>query len=658
MLTKQARKLIGAVIAVVLILLVLTPFLPIKAQSTTTLPGSSGSSGVVESKNWTTLPKLANGLIIANDSGVLITLNNSQSIATPAPFDQFINITKQQVEQALGTTAGSALWSQAEAGHFLNTLFLLNGQPLYAWVQNYTANWVALWVKLPNSIPAKGLVSISMEVTTSNQYPYTGVYSAVYSGYDNGKDVFAQYGYFNDTLPSGWTAEDWHGSFTPTPTTSGLELLNDATYSGTYINATLPNTDNYTIIVNWWYKGDADGLIQELYGNPSSLENITSITSYGGATPYAKGGTASQNEFYEGYAYIVDSSTTYDTTTFEGQGTYYVTTYFGVQGNTQYYGYATGTSPFQINLPKSFSTFSLTTASTSPTVFIGAGDGGYSSYIYVDTVIVIPTPPNNVMPSVKAVSAVPGQYIAWGYKPLGNTLNITVQVKNYTVSPGTYPGIVLYSTNMGNYTSDNMTSGFNALTVSFTGAVAYHSPDSKTYVFLNTSAFPKPTQPFNLTVTLVRDAFGGTTIYKIYINKTGYMLNITTPLQWNQIGFVGLRADPASSFTSTEPVVTASNTTLGVEVTTTTATTTTTTTSTLTSTVTTTTTVTSTLTATVGSATTVTVTVTKSILAASVFPNAVYAFIVVAVILIAVSAGLTASRSTAHSDKRKYVKGA
>ncbi len=335
-----------------------------------------------------------------------------------------------------------------------------------------------------------------------------------------------------------------------------------------------------------------------------------------------------------------------------------MTTYFGVQGNTQYYGYANDTSPFQLNLPKSFSTFSLATAKANSTVFISAGSGGYGAYVYVDTVIVIPTPPNNVMPSVKAVSAVPGQYIARGYKPLGNTLNITVQVKNYTAGPGTYPGLVLYSTSMGNYTSDNMTSGFSALTVSFTGAVAYHAPYSKTYIFLNTSAFTKPTQPFNFTVTLVRDAFGGTTVYKVYINKTGYMLNITTPLQWSQIGFVGLRADPASSFASSDPVVTASNTTLGVEVTTTTTTATTTTTTTLTSTVTATATMTSTITTTVGTATTVTVTVTRTLLAASVFPNAVYAFIVVAVILIAVSAGLTASRSTAHSDKHKYVKGA
>jgi len=682
----RVRKLvIGVALVVAFTLLVLQPFLPINAQTTTTLPSSS-NTGVVESKNWVIEPKLANGTVTLNAPlEVIVTINNTQAIATPAPFDQFINITLQQVENALGTDVGSYLWSQAESHDFLNVIFMntSSGKPLYAWVQNFTSNWVAVWVKLPNGVPAHGAVNITMEATDSNQYPYTGVYSAVYKGYDNGNDVFTQYGYFNDTIPSGWTAKHWLGSFQPTPTTHGLELANDTKMLGNYIYASLPNTNNYTVIVSWWYDGSADGVVQELYGNLSGLENVTSITSNGGATPYAKGGTAAQNEIYKGEAFIVDGST-YDATSFSGQGTYYVTTYFGVQGNTQYYGYATGTSPFQLNLPKSFSTFSLTTARTNSTVFISAGTGGYYAYIYVDTVIVIPTPPNNVMPSVKAVPAISsGQYIAWGYKPLGNTLNITVRVKNYTAGPGAYPGLVLYSTNMGNYTSDNKTSGFSALTVSFVGAVAYHSPYSKTYVFLNTSAFPEPTAPFNFTVTLVKDAFGGATVYEIYINKTGYRLNITTPLQWSQIGFVGLRVDPGSLFTSTDPTVTASNTTLGATsaVTTTTTTTTTiantTTTTTTTSTVITTTTTTSTVMATkvVTATTTSTVTSTVTTAATTVYVtttitstvtvksatssglslSSIYVLVAVVVILVAIPAGIMASRSTAQDSGRRYV---
>jgi len=70
---------------------------------------------------------------------------------------------------------------------------------------------------------------------------------------------------------------------------------------------------------------------------------------------------------------------------------------------------------------------------------------------------------------------------------------------------------------MGNYTSDNSTSGFSAILISFSGAVAYHSPDASTYTFINTSAFPEPEPPFNMTVTLAKDPFGDTSVFKVYI---------------------------------------------------------------------------------------------------------------------------------------------
>ena len=184
------------------------------------------------------------------------------------------------------------------------------------------------------------------------------------------------------------------------------------------------------------------------------------------------------------------------------------------------------------------------------------------------------------MPSV-AISATPnttilaGQYIAWSYKPAGNTLNITIYVKNYTTGIHGFPGLVIYSANMGNYTSDSSTSGFSAILISFSGAVAYHSSDASTYTFINTSAFPEPKPPFNMTATLAKDPYGDTSVFKVYINKTVYILNVSLPLPWSQIGYIGLRADPANIFTSTDPAVTAYNTTVGAATTFTTTTTTT-----------------------------------------------------------------------------------
>jgi len=290
-----------------------------------------------------------------------------------------------------------------------------------------------VWVRLPNGIRASSSATIDIYFTNSIQYPYTGIYSAIYSGYDNGANVFIQYGYFGNQIPSGWTTGVYSGSFKPTPTAYGLEMTNDSGGEGTYVYASLPNTNDYAVIASWWYRGSADGLDQELYGNVTNLVNVGSVigNTLGGAMSYAFGGTVAQNEIANGQAYIKNAST-YGSTGFDRLGTYYVTTYFAIQGNTQYYGYSNHNSPFQITLPSSFATFNLITDRTEPTVFIGAGTGGAYAYFYLDVVIVIPTPPNNVMPSVTSItSGVAGQYIASRYSPISNTINVTIRVTGY-----------------------------------------------------------------------------------------------------------------------------------------------------------------------------------------------------------------------------------
>ena len=707
----KVRKLvIGVALVVAFTLLILQPFLlPINAQTSTTLPSSG--TGVVESTGWLIKPNLTNGLVILDDAievAVNITVNNTQAIATPAPFDQFINITEQELAEALGSTMASTLWSQAMSYHFLNLLFLnSSGKPLYAWVMNYTSSWVAVWVKLPEGVPAHSTVSLTLNFTESNQYPYTGIYSAVYKGYDNGNDVFVAYGYFNDTVPSGWTTGVFNG-FSLENSINGLELVPHATNDGGFVYTSLPSDNaNYTVIVSWWYNGENEALVQELYGNTSKIIAASSIGNTAGAeTPCASGGTFAQSDFGASTAYI-KNATNYTSTSFYGSGIVNVTTYFGVQGNTQYYGAVKVGSPFQIMLPSTFYTSHLVTDRTEPTLFIGAGTDGSAGTIYLDTVIVIPTPPNNVMPSVaikplNTTSGTAGQYIAWSYKPAGNTLNITIWIKNYTTGIHGFPGLVVYSANMGNYTSDNSTSGFSAILVSFAGAVAYHSSDASTYIFINTSAFPEPKPPFNMTVTLVKDPFGDTSVFKVYINRTVYILNISLPLPWSQIGYIGLRADYDNIFTSTDPTVTAYNTTIGATVTTTTTTTTktianTTITSTTTTTTTTTTTITVTTITSTTTTTTTTLTTTSTVTATKVVTttttstatstvttaattvyltttyvttstvtvksatssglslSSIYVLVAVVTILVAIPAGIMASRSTTQDSGRRYV---
>ena len=490
----------------------------------------------VESTGWVVYPYWQNGQLVINTESIAITVSNSQTVSTPAPFDQFLNITESQIASALGSTTASNLWQQATSDHFLNLLFQQNGQTLYAWVQNYTSSWVAVWVNLPNGIPASSSVEIGLLFSNSIQYPHTGIYSAVYPGYDNGVNVFTQYGYFGNQVPSGWTTGVYAGSFTPTSTTNGLEMINNGGNEGTYVYASLPNMNDYTVIASWWYSGSADALTQELYGNPSSLSPVTNIGSTsGGSTPYASGGTVAQNEIYTSSAYI-KNSTSYIGIGFESAGTYYVTTYFAIQGNTQYYGYRNHGSPFQITLPSSFVSFHLITDRTSSTVFIGAGDGGSTAYIYLNLVIVIPTPPNNVMPSITSVSTISGgQYIAWKYSPISNTINVTIHVTSFP-EIANVPGIVVYSPNIGYQTGDDDGANFQGVLVSFTGTIWFHSPTGSWELLYSSLPQPNPNYPFTFSAILTENSAGNVTVSTVYINSTAYTVNVNTPLPWSQIG--------------------------------------------------------------------------------------------------------------------------
>ncbi|MFP3319103.1 MAG: hypothetical protein RXO24_00930, partial [Acidilobus sp.] len=504
----------------------------------TYLPGKSvGLVNSVESTLWNAQPYFNNGQLIVNSS-IAIIITNSQSIATQAPFDQFLNLTASQL---------GSVWNTLYSNHFLNMLFVnSSNEPLYAWVMNYTSSWVAVWVRLPNGIPADSSVVIYLEVTNKNEYPYTGIYSAVYKGYDNGNYTFTQYGYFNDTVPSWWKTGVYSGSFSPTPTTSGLEMTNNAGNEGTYAYAPIPNLNgNYTVVVSWWYNGNADALQQELYGNVSNLTHVDYVyeTTDGGNTPYAYGGIADQNEFYSNdkKAYIRDPYGLVSEP-FLGSGTYYVVTDFAVvNGTTEYWGYTTVASPFQLEMPSSLYEISLKVDREEAYVFIGAGTGGSAAYIYLDTVLVFPTPPNNVMPSYTVVN---GQYLAWRYTPTSNTVNITLHVTSYPINTANTVGVALYSSNIGNLQTDGSGS-FYGLLISFNGSVLYHAPGSS-YTSLKSSAFPTPKAPFTMTVLLTQSS-GNVTVSYVYINGTAYAVNLVTPMPWTDIGYVGLRASPGNS---------------------------------------------------------------------------------------------------------------
>ena len=619
----KARKLIAFIAVFVAVLLTvasgLWPFgtaSVIYTTSTTTVTTTTTTNETVStvlngtqyivSSRWAVNPRWVNGSLVLNMTfalpAFLVSLYNSQNISTPSPFVAYINITKSQLAQANPSLNVTKLWNTAVSNHFLNVLFKINGVPAYAWVMNYTNNWVAVWVKLPSGIPKYSTANLTLTFTGQNQYPYTGVYADIYSGYDNGNDVFPLYAYFYNTLPSGWKVVVWQNPngvlWSPGPSTGGYMLQQNNGYYGDFIYYTMPSNftqGNYTLIVSWYYSGSADALMQELFGNVSHVIQASSIGSTdGGYTPFAYGGIGVQNEFYASQAYIKNSTTSV-TLPFNGQGTYYVVTWFGVQGNnTEYYGYSLVGNWFDLAVPSSFKVAHDKVGRTSPTVMIGFGDYGDTAYCYVDTAIVIPTPPNMVFPTASLSTPVkPDQYIAWFYRPPANAtaLNITVKVSSLSVASGTYPGLVIFSDNAGNYTEYNITAPFYGLLISYTGSIWYHAPNS-TFKVLKSSVFTVPKAPFTMTVSLVNRS-GNVSISKVYINGTAYNVNLTTPFPWSKLdAYIGETADtndtattsavsvqavvPVTTTTTTTSLVVVSTTVSSSNTTTTTSTTTTT----------------------------------------------------------------------------------
>ena len=142
-----------------------------------------------------------------------------------------------------------------------------------------------------------------------------------------------------------------------------------------------------------------------------------------------------------------------------------------------------------------------------------------------------------------------GQYIAWRYSPISNTINVTIRVTGYPSGVQGSPGIVVYSPNVGDQASDNNVNNFQGLLVSFNGNIYYHSATSG-YTLLKSSAFSAPSTvyPFTFTVILTENSVGNVTVSTVYVNSTAYSINLNTPFPWSQIGYVGIRSDANNLF--------------------------------------------------------------------------------------------------------------
>jgi len=382
---------------------------------------------------------------------VPITLYNNQPIPTPEPFQQDIAICNgnPNLPSSFAYVNNATLFNQINPNG-QNVMFFNpnNGQLFYSWYEgqlNYNGVTCDVWwVNIPNGIPANSNIVIYMAIGSystnyySLYYPYVGTNAQVIGTmqYDNGQDVFISYGYFDNTFDS-WTGYTYYGSFSPTITPNGIEMLNNQQNEGTYILP--PNNGNIPeipLIVEeaWYYEGGnpnmADANLISLFGNTGQQvgTGLSSNFTWGGYTPTSNLSTYMQIEYFAvppaGGAVMLKSAVTdqyLNYTPFPTSGgTFY--SYLIVNSSYAQAGYyiynsnqvwvpLTLLNMYPLSSNPNYGNYTYYNLNYNPfqypTLEIGAGDGYHISYQYEEWVVARSYPPNGVMPLISTGSENP-----------------------------------------------------------------------------------------------------------------------------------------------------------------------------------------------------------------------------------------------------------
>ncbi len=138
-------------------------------------------------------------------TAIPITIDNTQTSATPAPFQQMITVDMNTYSSLANST--------------LSNVFFLdnNGNPITSWLESGNSNTstsTVYWLLLPLGIPANSSITVYMCFDNTSNNDFDGItrgeapqLSSTYAEYDNGTNVFTNYWNFaGTTLPTGWTA--------------------------------------------------------------------------------------------------------------------------------------------------------------------------------------------------------------------------------------------------------------------------------------------------------------------------------------------------------------------------------------------------------------------------------------------------------------------
>ena len=165
-----------------------------------------------------------------------IILTNSQSSATPTPFQHMFTYP---------VASNSLINSDCSNVRFHD----INGNVITSWLEDTSGTW---WLLLINGIPANSDVIIYMHIYDSSNFMFDGSsvgeasqLSPTYGEYDNGANVFIQYGgkSWSDFTFSGGTWDTTNGYLEQTDTLSSA--ANGAV--AVIENTSYPNNGEYII---------------------------------------------------------------------------------------------------------------------------------------------------------------------------------------------------------------------------------------------------------------------------------------------------------------------------------------------------------------------------------------------------------------------------
>ena len=331
---------------------------------------------------------------------VPITLTNSQSSATPSPFQQMIQINE-------GNYANYIAYN----GNIANFEFYTqSGQILPAWIESNNSGTLTVWVNLPNGIPASSSLTIYLGFAskTTNLLSSSGTsgigeapqLSSTYAQYDDGANVFDIY--FNGDTP---TSDFVTGGGDTVTQQTGVTLPNGAignvlrfttgsseavTTVDMFTTTSLQNSPNY-YISEASFQSDGSGIdmdwgFAQNSGTATSNDAIFVGTQFVGAyfdQAYISGGSRYHDINAQG---STTTSWRYSSLTYNSSSSFYA--YIAPQLYSTSGGYSGTVSTNPI-------------ASISPLYWGWWGDVGASGHwTQFNWVRVRAYPPNGVMPSV------------------------------------------------------------------------------------------------------------------------------------------------------------------------------------------------------------------------------------------------------------------